>query len=527
MVQPAEQIVPHGGAPPPVVGVARAAGIVSLGNVASRLLGMAREFVKADLFGVTGLVSAFEVANVVPKMMFELLVGGMISSALIPVMSDYVRSDREGQEFWRLASTLLSVAAVLLAALVALAEPLAGQITWLLGARNFDDPTLWPVAARLLRLMLPAVLFLNISGLLAGTLYSLKRFTIPAFVAAAFNASVTIAAMLRPDRIDSLAWGVLAGSLLQVLMQLPALRPGRVRWSWDLRHPALRRMVRLYLPIALGVLVSQAAITISYNLATQTGDESLAIMGYATTLIQFPLGLVATAVSVAILPTLSRKAATAEGGQATLAQGLRLVLILIIPATAGLFILARPVVALAFEHGDFSPADTETTAQVLRFFLFGLPFAAVDQLLIFAFYARKNTITPALVGVLSVGVYLVVAVSLLRTMGLLSLMIADSVKHMTHAGVMTLLLHRQLGDIHDSIRPTLGKAILATSVMAAIVWSFSQAIPFSAALFSRLAQVVGGGGIGLVTYLVVLDRLGVPEVRTVWAATLGKRTRNQ
>jgi len=485
------------------------------------MLGLAREFVKADLFGATGLVSAFEVANIVPTIIYDLLVGGMISSALVPVLSDYAVSEEKRAEFWRLVSTLLSLAGLFLAVFVVLAELLAPQIAWLFGARNFADPALWPVTTQLLRVMLPAVLFLNLSGLLTGTLYSLKRFTLPAFTAATYNLMIVVLALVRPDRITSLAWGVLAGAVVQVALQLPALDLARLRWRWDVGHPALGRIIRLYLPIVLGVIVSQIAIAISYNLATRTGDEAVATMRYATTLIQFPLGLVATAVSVAILPTLSRQANQSLDSSVsspfgdTLAQGLKLVLVLIIPATVGLFLLAHPIVALAFEHGDFGPSDTAVTATVLRFYLIGLPFAAVDQLLIFAFYARKNTLAPALVGVLSVAVYLVVAVALLGPMGLYSLMIADSVKHMTHAAVMTVLLQRQ-GGIRDGVLLTIGKAVLASLVMGLAVWGVTQTLPSSGGTASWLLLVGTGGAAGMLAYGLVIGRLRVAEVQLLW-----------
>jgi len=505
---------------PAVVGVAKAAGIISLGNVSSRLLGMARELVKAHLFGATGLVSAFEVANLVPTMLFDLLVGGMISSALVPVLSDYVQSERARDEFWKLVSTLLSVAAVFLTAIVLLAQLLAPQLTWLFGARHFEDPTLWPAATRLLRITLPAILFLNIAGLLTGALYSLKRFTLPAFSAAVFNATVVVVALLNPNRIEGLAWGVLLGALLQVLLQLPRLDLRGLRWRWQLAHPALRRIIGLYLPIVLGVVVSQVAIAISYNLATKTGDESVAIMRYATTLIQFPLGLIGTAVSIAILPTLAQQAARKDGEadfRGTLAQGLNLELILIIPATVGLFVLAHPIVALAFERGGFLPAATRETATVLRFYLFGLPFAAIDQLLIFASYARKNTLTPALVGVLSVAVYLLVALFLIGPLGLYSLMIADSIKHMVHAGVMAYLLRGRFEGTRDRILSTAGKALLASTVMGLAVWALSAALPAATTLAGRVLVVGGGGLVGLALYSLLIGLLQVREAQMLWS----------
>lgn len=499
-----------------VAGVARAAGIISLGNVSSRLLGMAREFVKAHLFGATGLVSAFEVANVVPTMLFDLLVGGMISSALVPVLSDYVHSERAQDEFWRLVSTLLSIGAVLLAAIVVLGELLAPQIAWLFGARHFDDPTLLPAATRLMRIILPAIFFFNIAGLLTGALYSLKHFTLPAFAAAVFNATVVVAALMNPERIDSLAWGVLVGALLQVAMQFPRLEWRKLRWQWQLAHPALRRIISLYIPIVLGVVVSQVAIAISYNLATQTGDASVAIMRYATTLIQFPLGLVGTAVSVAILPTLAQQATNSDRDTAfigTLAHGLNLEIILIVPATVGLFVLAHQIVALAFERGGFLPAATWETATVLRYYLIGLPFAAIDQLLIFASYARKNTLTPALVGVVSVGVYLLVAFLLIEPLGLYSLMIADSVKHMVHAGSMAYLLRRRLGALRNGILNTTTKALFASLVMGLAVWALADILPPASTSIRRLIVVGGGGLVGFALYAVLVALLQVHEAR--------------
>ena len=199
--------------------------------------------------------------------------------------------------------------------------------------------------------------------------------------------------------------------------------------------------------LALDVLVNRP---FSYNLASRTGEGSISYMTWATTLIQFPQGLVAIAISVAILPTLSRQAVnTFDSGlgafKITLGQGLRLAIVLIIPATVGLFVLAEPVVGLIFEHGKFNATDTAITALALRLYLLGLPFAAIDLLLVFAFYARQNTLTPALIGLVSLAAYMVVAIVLLPWYSFFALMIADSVKHLVHTGVSAWLLGRGIG----------------------------------------------------------------------------------
>jgi putative peptidoglycan lipid II flippase len=270
------------------------------------------------------------------------------------------------------------------------------------------------------------------------------------------------------------------GALLQVALQLPGLRDARLHFELDIQHPALRRVGKLYLPIILGLVISQIAIALDRNFASRTGEQSIAWMQFATTIIQFPLGLVSTAISLAILPTLSRLAlATGETGpallefMATLATGLRLVLILIIPATVALFILAEPIVSLLFQHGDFTAFDTQQTALALRLYLLGLTFAAIDQPLIFAFYARQNTLTPALVGLLGVGFYLAAALlpSLARPMQMTDLVVANSVQLTGHALLMLWLVNRLAPLRRHGLGPTTFKAMTAALSMGLVLWA--------------------------------------------------------
>ena len=513
----------------------RAAAVLAAGNVASRVLGMAREMVKANLFGASGLLSAFEIAAYVPTTLFDLIIGGMVNSSLVPVFSEYAAKERRA-ELWAAVSTFLSVATVALLLVVLAVELFAPQVAWLLGAYNLEETSLTTVAIRLTRLSAPAVLFLSLSSILTGALYALKRFALPAFTAAVFNGTIVVVALLRPEHIDSLVYGLLLGSILQVLLQLPALRDARLRWNLNWRHPVIYRILRLYAPIVAGLVVNQAGIFVGINLATrathatltplgvpfaaQTGDASLTYMRYATTLYQFPLGLVVTALSIAILPTLSQQALGALSRfKQTLAEGIRLVLALILPATVGLFALAFPIVSLLFEHGQFTNLDTHITGWVLRVFLFGLPFAAVDQMLIFASYARKDTLRPALVGVASIVVYVAVAVTLLRPLGLLSLMVADAVKHVTHTLLMTRVLQSQIGGLRgEGISRSAAKSILAalaTGLAAYGVADLVGAYAPGAGLLWQLAVVLAAGLAGLVTFATMVRLLKISEARSL------------
>jgi putative peptidoglycan lipid II flippase len=508
-------------------GVVRAAAVLAIGNVASRILGLVRETVKANLFGASGLLSAFEVAALVPTSLFDLIIGGMVNSALVPVFSEVAEKRKE--DLWGLLSTVLSVATAVLLIVVMLVEIFTPQIAWIVGANEFADAELTAVAIRLMRLATPAVLFLGIASILTGALYALKRFTLPAFIGATFNATMVGAALLWPERIESLVWGLLAGSLLQIVLQLPALRDAQLRWQFDWKHPAIRRILLLYAPIVAGLVVNQLAVAFSFNLATRLGDQSVSYMKFATTLTQFPLGLVVTAISIATLPTLSRLAINQlDAFKQTLAGGIRLVMALILPATIGLFALAIPIVSLLFEHGAFTANDTVMTANVLQVYLIGLPFAAVDQMLVFASYARKDTWRPALVGVVSIVIYLITAVLLAPIIDLFSLMAADAIKHIVHTAIMLWLLRRHLGGLAGyGVTLAVGKSLLAAVVTGVVAYGTAGWLLMYFPLTSFLHKLIivsSGGGAGLLAYVFMVFVLDISEAKSLRHLLLGRTT---
>ncbi len=520
-----EPIAPRVGETSASTGVMRAATIIAAGNVASRVLGLVRESTIAYLFGATANVSAFRVAATLVQQLYDFLVGGMASGALVPVFSDYAsREDRD--ELWRVTSIVVNVLAIVLGLAVLVLELFAPQLVWFYGAGY--DPAMRETTVEMIRLAVPAVFFLGLSGIVSGLLYTLKRFTNPAFTTAAFNAGiVVVACALSPILgIRSLVLGIVAGSALQVLLQLPALRDMRYRLAADWHHPALRNILRLYLPVIGGLAIAQVGVAIDRYLVSFTGEQSLAWMTNATVLVQFPLGLVATAVSFAILPELSRqKSATpntvvadvttrsviSDEFEATLTFGIKLVLLLIIPAAVGLFVLAQPIVSLLFEHGAFTPNDTLWTATALRFYLIGLPFAALDQPLVFAFYSRKNTLTPNLVAFAGVGIYVVVASALLRIFGMVGLVLANSAQLMGHALIMLWLTQSNLADLKGQGLPNfLLRIVLASAAMGALVFALEGAIE------PVWLKVCASAGVGAAAFVGLLWLLRVQEARAMW-----------
>lgn len=480
--------------------VAGATGILALGNVASRLLGLVRETTLSFFFGASAAVDAFQVAIIVPKAVYDLLIGGHLNGAIVPVLSE-IASVQGRAALWHIVSILMSVVTVFTALIVLLIQLFTPQIV-LLTAGGAQAATL-NLATDLLRLTSPALIFLGLFAILSGTLYALRSFTWPALAGALFNGSIVLATLLlapplqvllrpefdpaQPMMIDRplsgitvTALGWLVGALVQALVQWWGLRRARLRFTLNWRHPALRRIGLLYVPVMFSLIMDTLIIRFfSYNLASQIGEASIAYMNWATTLIQFPQGLVATAISIAILPTLARQAThtdalpqgddNARAFRDTLGLGLRLATVLIIPATFGLFALAVPIVQLVLEHGAFTAEDTLITAQALRLYLIGLPFAAVDLLLVYAFYARKDTLTPALIGLFSHGVYMLAVIMLVDRFGLFSLMLADSLKHIVHALISAVLLARKLGGFgQQRYLLTALKTLLAAAVMALV-----------------------------------------------------------
>ncbi|MSP11703.1 MAG: murein biosynthesis integral membrane protein MurJ [Chloroflexi bacterium] len=492
-----------------------AAGVIAIGNVSSRALGLARETVIYDTFGASGLVSSYRAAARLPTIIFDLLIGGMVTSALVPVFSEYAGKERS-QDLERLASSVMFLAMIFLVLVILVLEMAAPWLTLVLvGGLPAELRTETLV---LIRIILPAVLFLGLSGVTTSILYARKQFIFPAFVAAVFNASIIVAALFLGHiwGIRSLVIGLVIGAALQVLLQLPGLRGLKLRPRLNLNHPGLRRILILYTPVIIGLVVSQIAVIIDTNLASRAGESVLAWMGAATTLIQFPLGLIVTAISTAVLPSLARTALLDEFRQ-TLGLGLRLVLLLIIPATVGMWLLGQPLVRLLFEHGQFTPADTAATTLALSFYLIGLPCAAIDQPLVYAFYARKNTSTPVIVGILAIGVYLIVALTLIQPLGMVGLVLANSAQWCSHMVIMLILTHLRLGGLDGlrlgkTVRGSLGStAIMAISILGTL--ALHHYFIHTTAGMARLTELIVPAATGMLLYLAGLLLFRVEEVR--------------
>ncbi|MGI9147847.1 MAG: murein biosynthesis integral membrane protein MurJ [Chloroflexota bacterium] len=496
-----------------------AAAIIALGNILSRGLGLLRDVVIASTFGATASTDAFVLARTLPSILYDLLVGTVSTAAFVPVFVQHARDERQ---FWRLVSVVFSLAGlafVCLAALLALfAAPLVALIGTGLGT---GDQRL--LAVNLMRIALVSVIFQGLAGVLTAALYAQNRFGLPAFATATYNVGIIVGILLlaRPLGPQAMAVGLVFGALAQFVLQASGLAPfwRAYRPRVDLADPGVRRILALAGTVAAGLVVTATVQLIDRNLALRQPEGSLSSMEYATRIIQFPLGIVGLAVSNAILPTLSRfddrtHAVGAEYREA-LVFGLKLVLLLMLPAFFLLAALSDPLVGLLFERHAFQAADTQRTAEIFLFYSPGLPLTAVDFLLINAFYARQNARTPVIVGVVCVLIYLGVALATIGALQARGLALANAVQNSSHALILLLLLRRSTPGLRlaSALLPFLARVIPASAIVGGLVF-------VSWPLLSGLGRLPGllaaGAGASLI-YLVMLHVSGVGEVRAAFA----------
>lgn len=503
--------------------IAASAAIVMVGTIFSRLVAIPRESLIAGLFGDAMVTNSFTIAENVLTIFLDLLLSGIASAVLVPVLSEYVGEDQRAA-LGALVGKLLTLVVVGGGVMLLLLELGARGVAWAMTGIGSEGTSYdRELVVSLTRWILPALLLLGIASVLQSTLYALQRFTMPSLSLAARNASVVLAMIVLGSALGiySLVVGILVGAVLLVLLQLPGFRGAglRLRPSFAWRDAALRRIATLYLLVFLGLLLNSWALIIDRNLASRTGEHGIAAMRFATQVQQLAVGIVVTAITVATLPRLSR--AAAEGDEPTfgrtLALGMRLVTLLVVPVTFGLIVLAWPVVDLLFNHGKTTPEGAQEIRIALIGYAIGLPFIAWDQLLLFAFYARKNTRTPVIVGAISVGVLLAFSFALVAPLGVLGLVLANSAQFAFHAVVMFALSKRRIaafdsGDLARTITRTgLAAAAMAGAVFLALI-AMRRMFP-TPGLTAEAMRVVVPVGVGAVVYAAGVWLLRVPEAR--------------
>jgi putative peptidoglycan lipid II flippase len=414
--------------------VVGALGSIGGATLASRVLGFVRDAVVAQVFGAGPITDAFFVAFRIPNILRRLLAEGALSTAVIPVFTDYAMT-RPRPEMLRMLRAVLGAALIVLGLTSILGVLTAPWLLTVIAPGFAADPGQFDLAVRLTRVMFPYLLLVGLGAFAMGVLNSQGRFFAAALGPAMLNVGMIAAVLALAHRVDppvlSLALGVLLGGVGQLMIQAPDLkRIGLlVAPSRDLRHPALIRIARLLLPAVFGLAAVQVMVFVNTLLASLLPVGSISFLYYADRVMEFPLGIFGIALASASLPAMARQAAARDtaGVAGTLNFALRLAAYVSIPATVGLVLLSTPITRVLFQRGRFGPEDTAATAIALIWYAVGLVGFAGARIAAQAFYAVARPGIAVRLGALAIAVNLVAAAALMYPMGHAGLACASSI----------------------------------------------------------------------------------------------------
>lgn len=457
----------------------KSARIIGAVTLVSRILGFLRDVVIAKFFGTGIRAQAFVVAFRIPNLLRHLVGEGSTNSAVVPVLARLDEQNRK-QEFWQVANCLLNLLIVILAGLTLLGELFAPFIVRILAPGFIRDPLKLDLTIRLTRLLFPYLLLIGLSAYAMAVLNSLKHFILPALAPCLLNISLIISALILCPRLseptNALAWGVLIGGMLQLLIQVPLLVKGGLfkKRNWCLRHPKVKEIGRLFLPRTLGITVYQTNIfvdSILASLAWIVGQGAVAALYYASRIVQFPLALFGLALAQVALPTLSGLAAKEDYLQLKniVSFSLRSVFTMMVPATVGIMVLSHPLIKILFERGSFTSYSTDMTASVLLFYCWGLTGYAGIKILASCFYSLKDTLTPVKVAAWALLINIVLNLILMWPLKVMGLALATAISATFNFILLLFTLSKRIGRF-THLGASLGKIFIAASFMGIVLW---------------------------------------------------------
>lgn len=517
-----EQANQHGGEN---AKVARAAGVVGLYTMLSRIFGFLRDMVVAAFFGAGLATDAFFVAFRIPNLLRRLLGEGSLTVSFVPVFTEYLnkKTKAEALELAQIAFTVLSIILVAVSILGVIFSPFIVAVM----APGFTRiPEQYELTVFLNRLMFPYIFFISLVALCMGILNALRHFAAPALSPVILNIAMIVATLTLRDffsePIVALAVGVMIGGILQLAMQWPFLvRMGvRLKLVFNLAHPGIRKIGMLMLPAFFGAAIYQINILIGTILASFLPRGSVSYLYYADRIVELPLGVFAIAVGTATLPSFSDQISRGHFDQfkTTLAFSMRLILFITIPAMIALIALREPIISVLFQRGHFDVNSTLMTAQALLFYAVGLWAFSVIRVIVSAFYAMQDTKTPMKAAVAALIVNVAFSLALMYPLKHGGLALATSIASAVNVILLIFILKRKIGGFMDrDFCLAVLKMILASVVMwlaiALVDWIFPWNIGglFQGRLtFLAVAIVVGAG-----TFFSMCAALKIPEMTAV------------
>lgn len=458
--------------------IAKAAGTMSVATFISRILGYIKDMILAVYFGATGLSDTFFAAFRIPNLLRELFAEGSMSSAFIPVLTEYRKKHGE-KEAQRLVKITFSFIIIFVGLVCVAGIVFAPGIVAALAPGFLKSPEKFSLTVLLTRIMFPFLLFISLASLVMGALNTKKVFFVPALAPAMLNVTIIVIVLLfasvAENPIIVVAIGVAVGGLVQFVFQLPSFFKNGYVLGFDtgFRHPGLKRMAILLIPATLALAVNQINIIVSNILASFLPEGSITYLYYSMRLIQFPIGIFGVAMGMAVLPTLSEHAVRGDFDRLRedFSFALRLLFFITVPAMAGLIALREPIVNLLFQRGQFDYTATRGTAEALMFYSIGIWSIVGVRVVTATFYSMQDTKTPVKIAALGVATNLLLSLAFMGPLKHSGLALANALASGLNFILLFYFLRKKLKQVEAKrIFRSFAKIASASFVMAVSGW---------------------------------------------------------
>ncbi|MCL5023883.1 MAG: murein biosynthesis integral membrane protein MurJ [Nitrospirae bacterium] len=458
--------------------IAKSAGVMSAATLISRVLGFARDMIFALYFGATGVSDTFFAAFKIPNLLRELFAEGSMSSAFIPVLTEY-RQKHGDEEAKRLVKITFSFLVVVVGVVCVLGIVFSPAIVTVIAPGFLGSPEKFSLTVLLTRIMFPFLLFISLAALVMGALNTKKVFFTPALAPAMLNITLILSIVFFESRakqpITAAAIGVLVGGCVQFAFQLPSFfrRGYGLGFDASFGHPGLKRMSILLVPATLALAVNQINIVVGNILASFLPAGSITYLFYSMRLIQFPVGIFGVAMGTAVLPSLSEHAVKGDFDRLRedFSFALRLLFFITVPSMIGLIALREPIVNLLFQRGKFDYAATLGTAEALLFYAIGIWSIVGVRVITAAFYSMQDTRTPVKIALVGMASNLLLSLALMGPLRHAGLALANSLASGVNFLLLFYFLRRKMGRIDaKKIFASFLKICIASVVMGIFGW---------------------------------------------------------
>lgn len=438
-------------------GLAKSTAIIGSGIMTSRILGFIRDILIANFFGTELAAQAFVMAFTVPNTLRQLVAEGAVNTVLVPVLTEY-SAKKEKAEFFRFANVLLNQFLVILLLITVIGIFITPVLVRIIAPGFVIDPAKFSLTVDLTRILFPYILFVGLSAYCMGVLNTFRHFAAPAYASTVWNATVITAMLIffRSFEITHLALAVLAGGVLQLLLQLPPLlkRGPFFNIRAGFFHEGARKVGRLLLPRIVGAGIYEINIIVDRMLASLqliVGRGAVAALYYGNRLFQLPLALFGIAIATAALPMLSSLAVEKNVGRfkESVSFLLRNMIFLCLPASVGLMVMARPIIKVIFERGEFTSYATDITSSVLFFYAIGIVAYGGVRILVSAFHAMQDTLTPVKIACVALLLNIVLNVILMVPLKAGGLALATSIAGFVNFTSLFVILKNRIGLFED------------------------------------------------------------------------------